>query len=130
MAFILHSPLESRLHSVPQYVCTELHVCTTMRRGFHGNIKTYIRIKLPRTNLSFFRETLFHPIFFIVNSRDIDNPLNPWVQVYKGELKLEEGAHFHDRPALDIVIRKFRTAKLTAYAAGLFFTVSKRFGTV
>ena len=73
---------------------------------------------------------MFHPVFFIVNSRDIDNPLNPWVQVYKGELKLEEGAHFHDRPALDIVIRKFRTAKLTAYAAGLFFTVSKRFGTV
>jgi len=38
-------------------------------------------------------------------------------------LKLEEGAHFHDRPALDIVIRKFRAAKLTAYVAGLFFTV-------
>lgn len=56
-------------------------------------------------------------------TRDIDNPLNPWVQVYKGELKLEEGAHFHDRPALDIVIRKFRAAKLTAYVAGLFFTV-------
>merc|ERR1711988_1447342 len=56
-------------------------------------------------------------------TRDIDNPLNPWVQVYKGELKLEEGAHFHDRPALDIVIRKFRAAKLTAYIAGLLFTV-------
>merc|ERR1719400_2161286 len=56
-------------------------------------------------------------------TRDIDNPLNPWVQVYKGELKLGEGAHFHDRPALDIVIRKFRAAKLTAYVAGLFFTV-------
>ena len=56
-------------------------------------------------------------------TRDIDNPLNPWVQVYKGELKLEEGAHFHDRPPLDIVIRKFRAAKLTAYIAGLLFTV-------
>jgi hypothetical protein len=55
-------------------------------------------------------------------TRDIDNPLNPWVQVYKGELQLEEGANFHDRPALDIVIRKFRTAKITAYIAGLFFT--------
>ena len=40
-------------------------------------------------------------------TRDIDNPLNPWVQVYKGELKLEEGAHFHDRPPLDIVIGEF-----------------------
>lgn len=56
-------------------------------------------------------------------TRDIDNPLNPWVQVYRGELKLEEGAFFHDRPALDIVIKKFRTAKLTAYIAGLLFTV-------
>lgn len=56
-------------------------------------------------------------------TRDIDNPLNPWVEVYKGELKLEEGANFHDRPALDIVIRKFRAAKLTAYVAGLLFTI-------
>merc|ERR1719323_667605 len=56
-------------------------------------------------------------------TRDIDNPLNPWVEVYKGELKLEEGAHFHDRPPLDIVIAKFRAAKLTAYIAGLFFTI-------
>jgi len=56
-------------------------------------------------------------------TRDIDNPLNPWVEVYKGELKLEEGANFHDRPPLDIVIRKFRAAKLTAYVAGLLFTI-------
>lgn len=55
-------------------------------------------------------------------TRDIDNPLNPWVQVYKGELNLEEGAHFHDRPALDVVIQKFRAAKITAYVAGVFFT--------
>ena len=37
-------------------------------------------------------------------------------------MNLEEGAHFHDRPPLDIVIRKFRAAKITAYIAGLFFT--------
>ena len=36
---------------------------------------------------------------------------------------MEEGANFHDRPALDIVIRKFRAAKLTAYVAGLLFTI-------
>lgn len=40
----------------------------------------------------------------------------------QGELNLEEGAHFHDRPPLEIVIRKFRVAKITAYIAGLFFT--------
>jgi len=56
-------------------------------------------------------------------TRDIDNPLNPWVQVYKGELKLEEGTNYSDRPPLDIVIRKFRAAKLTAYVAGLLFTI-------
>merc|ERR1711963_616268 len=56
-------------------------------------------------------------------TRDIDNPLNPWVEVYKGELKLEEGNNYCDRPPLDIVIRKFRAAKLTAYVAGLLFTI-------
>ena len=48
---------------------------------------------------------------------------NWFVLVPKGELKLEEGANFHDRPPLDIVIRKFRAAKLTAYVAGLLFTI-------
>merc|ERR1712226_527735 len=56
-------------------------------------------------------------------TRDIDNPLSPWVQVYKGELNLEEGDKFHDRPPLDLVIKKFRAAKITAYIAGLFFTL-------
>merc|ERR1711997_1402396 len=56
-------------------------------------------------------------------TRDIDNPLNPWIQVYKGELKLEEGGNYCDRPPLDIVIKKFRAAKLTAYVAGLLFTI-------
>ena len=41
----------------------------------------------------------------------------------QGELNLEEGNHFHDRPPLDIVINKFRAAKITAYVAGLFFTL-------
>ncbi len=30
----------------------------------------------------------------------------------------EEGDRFHDRPPLEIVIRKFRSAKITAYIAG------------
>jgi len=56
-------------------------------------------------------------------TRDIDNPLSPWVQVYKGELNLDDGENFHDRPPLDIVIRKFRTAKITAYTAAVLFTL-------
>ena len=36
---------------------------------------------------------------------------------------MEEGDTFHDRPPLDIVIKKFRAAKLTALIAGLAFTV-------
>uniref|UniRef100_A0A0K2TLS5 Urea-proton symporter DUR3 n=1 Tax=Lepeophtheirus salmonis TaxID=72036 RepID=A0A0K2TLS5_LEPSM len=56
-------------------------------------------------------------------TRDIDNPLSPWVEIYKGELNLEEGNHFHERPALNLIIRKFRAAKITAYIAGLFFTI-------
>ena len=36
---------------------------------------------------------------------------------------MEEGDTFHDRPPLDLVIKKFRAAKLTAYVAGVAFTV-------
>jgi len=56
-------------------------------------------------------------------TRDIDNPLSPWVAKYKGELNLDDGENFHDRPPLEIVIRKFRTAKITAYAAAVAFTL-------
>jgi len=56
-------------------------------------------------------------------TRDIDNPLSPWVQVYKGELNLDDGENFHDRPPLEIVIRKFRAAKITAYVAAVCFTL-------
>jgi len=56
-------------------------------------------------------------------TRDIDNPLSPWVAKYKGELNLEDGENFHDRPPLEIVIRKFRAAKITAYCAAVLFTL-------
>merc|ERR1719430_2451235 len=56
-------------------------------------------------------------------TRDIDNPLSPWVAKYKGELNLDDGENFHDRPPLEIVIRKFRAAKITAYTAAVLFTV-------
>merc|ERR1711974_142734 len=55
-------------------------------------------------------------------TRDIDNPLSPWVTKYK-QLNLDDGENFHDRPPLEIVIRKFRTAKFTAYTAAVLFTV-------
>jgi len=56
-------------------------------------------------------------------TRDIDNPLSPWVAKYKGELNLDDGENFHDRPPLEIVIRKFRAAKITAYCAAVLFTL-------
>merc|ERR1712025_1114966 len=56
-------------------------------------------------------------------TRDIDNPLSPWVAKYKGELNLDDGENFHDRPPLEIVIRKFRAAKITAYIAAICFTL-------
>jgi len=55
-------------------------------------------------------------------TRDIDNPLSPWVQVYKGELNLSDGENFHDRPPLEIVINKFRMAKIISYIAAICFT--------
>ena len=45
------------------------------------------------------------------------------VQVYKGELNLEEGDNFHDRPPLELVKRKFRAAKITSYVAAVVFTL-------
>ena len=56
-------------------------------------------------------------------TRDIDNPLSPWVTKYKGELNLDDGENFHDRPPLEVVIRKFRAAKITAYTAAVLFTL-------
>ena len=37
-------------------------------------------------------------------------------------MNLELGETFHDRPPLEIVKRKFRVAKITAYVAGISFT--------
>ena len=55
-------------------------------------------------------------------TREIDNPLSPWVEVYKTELDFEEqGDCFYERPPLDIVIQKFKTAKYTAYIATAVF---------
>merc|ERR1712213_150249 len=56
-------------------------------------------------------------------TRDIDNPLSPWVSKYQGELNLDDVENFHDRPPLEIVIRKFRAAKITSYIAAVCFTV-------
>ena len=45
------------------------------------------------------------------------------IYILQGELNLEEGDTFHDRPPLDLVIKKFRAAKITAYIAGVAFTI-------
>ena len=58
-------------------------------------------------------------------TRDIDNPLSPWVAKYQGELDLEmsDMTEFHEKPPLDLVVSKFRAAKLTAWSAAVAFTV-------
>jgi len=38
-------------------------------------------------------------------------------------MKLDDAENFIDRPPLELVIRKFRTAKLTAYIAAMLFTL-------
>ena len=32
-------------------------------------------------------------------TKDIDNPLTPWTQLYKEELDLQPTGRYHDRPA-------------------------------
>ena len=58
-------------------------------------------------------------------TRDIDNPLSPWVAKYQGELDLEmsDMTEFHEKPPMELVVSKFRAAKLTAWSAALAFTV-------
>jgi len=56
-------------------------------------------------------------------TRDIDNPLSPWVAKYKGELDFDTMGEFRDRPPMDLVIQKFRSAKLTAFGAAVAFTI-------
>ena len=46
---------------------------------------------------------------------DIDNPLNPWEQNYKEELK---GLHYDTKPTFQQMSSTFRKAKLTAYIGG------------
>ena len=58
-------------------------------------------------------------------TRDIDNPLSPWVSKYQGELDLEvsDMKEFHEKPPMDLVVTKFRAAKITAWSAAVCFTV-------
>ena len=58
-------------------------------------------------------------------TRDIDNPLSPWVSKYQGELDLEvsDMKEFHEKPPMDLVVRKFMAAKITAWVAAVCFTV-------
>jgi len=56
-------------------------------------------------------------------TRDIDNPLSPWVAKYRGELDLDTLGELRERPPLDLVIKKFRSAKLTAFGAAVAFTI-------
>jgi hypothetical protein len=39
------------------------------------------------------------------------------------DFKLSEGRYYHERPSLEVMTRSFRPARLTAFVAGLFFTV-------
>ena len=62
--------------------------------------------------------------FLLIEFRiKIEFRIHVLIYIIQGELNLEEGDTFHDRPPLDIVIKKFRTAKITAYIAGVAFTI-------
>ena len=56
-------------------------------------------------------------------TRNIDNPLSPWIDNYKNELNLDEDDCINQRPPLDIVVQKFKAAKYTAYAATIVFVI-------
>ncbi|XP_074654736.1 uncharacterized protein LOC141908541 [Tubulanus polymorphus] len=53
------------------------------------------------------------------NTRDIDNPLSPWTELYSKELQLSGLQTLDNRPSMAEVAATFKTAKLTAYVGAL-----------
>ena len=99
---------------------------TTLRIHPHRSTHSF----MDNISISLFKKNLdeigfLRKILFSKGIRDLFNFFYTKlpVQVYKGELNLDDGENFHDRPPLEIVIRKFRTAKMTAYAAAVAFTL-------
>ncbi|XP_022237451.1 urea-proton symporter DUR3-like [Limulus polyphemus] len=51
-------------------------------------------------------------------TRNIDNPLNPWTNVYQKEFKIPDTRLYQNRPSLETVVKAFRNARIIAYVAG------------
>ena len=56
-------------------------------------------------------------------TRHIDNPLSPWVQVYKSDLRLDDAFFFSQKPSLQLISDRFKRAKVTALVAGASFAI-------
>ncbi|XP_064641869.1 uncharacterized protein LOC135496466 [Lineus longissimus] len=56
------------------------------------------------------------------NTRDIDNPLSPWTELYARELKVTGGHHLDNRPSLAEVEETFKNAKYIAYVGAALIT--------
>ncbi|KAG1693505.1 Urea-proton symporter DUR3 [Nymphon striatum] len=57
------------------------------------------------------------------NTRDIDNPLFPWTELYARELNISGANKLDNRPSLDDVERCFQSAKWVAYIGALVLTL-------
>ncbi|KAH9514149.1 urea active transporter [Bulinus truncatus] len=57
------------------------------------------------------------------NTRDIDNPLSPWMEKYQKDLQISGSHRLDNRPSLQDVQKAFRRAKVMAYFLSTTFTV-------
>ncbi|XP_064598785.1 uncharacterized protein LOC135465474 [Liolophura sinensis] len=57
------------------------------------------------------------------STRDIDNPLSPWTEMYARELNLTGVQKIDNRPSLSEVHKTFRVARLVATAGAISLTV-------
>ncbi|KAK6177025.1 hypothetical protein SNE40_015215 [Patella caerulea] len=57
------------------------------------------------------------------NTRDIDNPLNPWTETYSKDLNLTGAHQLDNRPSLDEVAKTFKYAKLLAVGGSVTLTM-------
>ena len=87
--------------------CVEF-ICMLLFKVYKGELcRVYIHVYCLRCT----RENCVESIYMLL------------FKVYKGELNLEDGENFHDRPPLELVIKKFRAAKLTSIFAAIAFTL-------
>ncbi|XP_023321844.1 urea-proton symporter DUR3 [Eurytemora carolleeae] len=83
-----------------------------------GNVIAIIAGGVICSTVSFFTSTPETDQVDWNETRDIDNPLKPWTQIYKTELNLKPTGRYHDRPSLETFEEVYGQEKRIAWILG------------